>query len=84
VTHRVAYEIVEKLHSVRAQCQQQRVRILGQLQADDKEAVRQLVTDIYDKIEFDLDQAITLARAIEADVDISQDHERGDSSHDMR
>jgi 5'-3' exonuclease len=84
VTHRVAYEIVEKLHSVRAQCQQQRVRIISELQADNKQAVRQLVIDIYDRIEANLEQAIAMARAIEADVDISQDRERGDSSHDTR
>jgi hypothetical protein len=84
VTHRVAYEIVEKLYSVRTQCQQQRQNILSQLQADNKQAVRQLVIDIYDMVEADLEQAIAMARAIEADVDISQGHERGDSSHDMR
>jgi hypothetical protein len=84
VTHRVAYDIVEKLYSVRTQCQQQRQNILSQLQADNKQAVRQLVIDIYDMVEADLEQAIAMARSIEADVDISQSHERGDSSHDMR
>jgi hypothetical protein len=84
VTHRAAYDITEKLYSVRAQCQQQRWHILSQLQAGNNEAVRQLVIDVYDKIEADLEQAIAMARAIEADVDISQGHERGDSSHDMR
>jgi hypothetical protein len=84
VNHRVAYEITEKLYAVRTRCQQQRQHILSQLQAGNNEAVRQLVTDIYDKIEVDLEQAIAMARAIEADVDISQGHERGDSSHDTR
>jgi hypothetical protein len=84
VTHRVAYEIVEKLYSVRAQCQQQRWHILSQLQAGNNEAVRQLVIDVYDKIEADLEQAIAMARAIEAQIDTPHDHERGDSSHDMR
>jgi hypothetical protein len=84
VTHRVAYDIVEKLYSVRTQCQQQRQHILSQLQADNKQAVRQLVIDIYDMVEADLEQAIAMARSIEAEGDISQGHERGDSSHDMR
>jgi hypothetical protein len=84
VTHRVAYDIVEKLYSVRTQCQQQRQNILSQLQVGNNEAVRQLVIDIYDKIEVYLEQAIAMARSIEAEGDISQGHERGDSSHDMR
>jgi hypothetical protein len=75
VTHRVAYEIVEKLYSVRTQCQQQRQHILSQLQADNKEAVRQLVIDIYDAVEADLEQAIVMARAIEAQIDTPHDHE---------
>jgi hypothetical protein len=84
VTHRVAYEIVEKLYTVQKHCQQQRQHILSQLQAGNNEAVRQLVIDIYDTVEADLEQAIAMARAIEAQIDTPQGYERGDSSHDMR
>lgn len=84
MTHRAAYDIVEKLYNVRAQCQQQRQRILSELQADNKEEVRQLVIGIYDKIEADLEQAIAMARAIEDEPDTPQGNGRGDSSHDMR
>jgi hypothetical protein len=69
---------------VQKHCQQQRQIILSQLQAGNNEAVRRLVIDIYDTVEADLEQAIAMARAIEAQPDTPQGNGRGDSSHDMR
>jgi hypothetical protein len=97
VNHRDAYQLVELLYAVRTRCQQQRLAIndrlqaaLGSLAAEPGEVADQLraamdfVRQTYDYVESDLEQAIGIARAAEAQADVRPSNQYSESSHDTR